>query len=190
MIEVWLYGQLRRLAPRSGATEDSVVEVPVQAGDTIGDVVQRLGIDPAQVRHLFLNHQYSTLQRPVKPGDRLAVFGSDMALLYRQYFPPVEDDRPPIQVRVRLYATLRRYQPPVRLGQAHLVSLPQGATVEQLIAKLGIPADTVKTVFVQGKIVEDGYILSDGDEVGIFPPIAGGRAGTPGRLRPSRPINF
>lgn len=174
MIEVWLYGQLRRLAPRSGATEDSVVKVPVQAGDTIEEVVRRVGIEPAQVRHLFLNHQYSSLHRPVKPGDRLAVFGADMALLYRQYFPLLEDERPPIQVQVRLYATLRRYQPQVRLSQARIVSLPEGATVEQLIAKLGIPADTVKTVFVGGKIVESGYVLRDGDEVGIFPPIAGG----------------
>jgi len=174
MIEVWLYGQLRRLAPQSGATEDSVVKVPVQAGDTIEEVVRRVGIDPAQVRHLFLNHQYSTLRRPVKPGDRLAVFGADMALLYRQYFPPVEDERPPIQVQVRLYATLRRYQPQVRLGRARIVSLPEGTTVEQLIATLGIPADTVKTVFVGGKIVESDQVLQDGDEVGIFPPIAGG----------------
>jgi molybdopterin converting factor small subunit len=173
-VEVWLYGQFRQLAPRSGATEDSRVEVPVQAGDTLEDVVRRVGIDPAQVQHLFLNHQYSTLKRQVKPGDRLAVFGADMALLYRQYFPRIEEEGPMIQVQVRLYATLRRYQPQVRLGEAVIVTLPEGTSVEQLIAKLDLPADTVKRVFVQGEIVENDRVLSDGDEVGIFPPIAGG----------------
>jgi len=173
-LEVWLYGQFRRLAPRSGATEDSRIEVPVQVGETIEDVVRRVGIDPAQVRHLFLNHQYSTLKRQVKPGDRLAVFGADMALLYRQYFPRIEEEGPMIQVQVRLYATLRRYQPQVRLGEATIVSLPEGATVEQLVTKLGLPVDMVKTVFVRGEIVRNDRVLRDGDEVGIFPPIAGG----------------
>ena len=174
MIEVWLYGQLRQRAPQSGATDNSMVKSPLEPGDTIEDVLQRLEIDPQQVRHLFLNHQYSTLRRPVRSGDRLAVFGADMALLYRQYFPLTEEEGPMIQVQVRLYATLRRYQPQVQLGEGVLVSLPEGATVAQLVDKLGLPEDTVKRVFVQGIIVENDQRLNDGDEVGMFPPIAGG----------------
>ena len=173
-LQVWLYGKFRHLAPKSGARDDSMVEFPCQEGDTIENVVHRVGIDPAQIRHLFLNHQYSTLKRKVKPGDRLAVFGADMALLYRQYFPRIEEEGPMIQVRVRLYATLRKYQPSVRLGEGLIVNLPEGATVAQLVTQLGIPGDTVKRAFVQGKIVKDDRILHDGDEVGLFPPIAGG----------------
>jgi len=174
MLEVWLYGQLRRLAPKSGATDDSQVEVPVTAGETIADVLRRLEIDPSQVRHVFLNHQYSALQRQVKRGDRLAVFGADMALLYRQYFPKLEDEAGMIEVQVKLYATLRHYQPHTPLGEARLISLPQGATVGQLVVKLGIPADAVKKVFVNGVMVQDDDVLHSGDDVGIFPPIAGG----------------
>jgi len=173
-LDVWLYGQFRRLAPQHGATDDSVIHVPLQNGDVIEDVVRRLEIDPAQVRHLFLNHQYSTLKRKVKPGDRLAVFGVDMALLYRQYFPKIEDEGKLIQVQVKLYAALRHYQPQIRLGEGQIVSLPEGSTVRQLIAKMDIPADAVQMVFVHGKSVQEDHILSDGDEVGIFPPIAGG----------------
>jgi hypothetical protein len=94
MLEVWLYGQFRRLAPKQGATDDSRVKVPVEAGETIEDVMRRLKIDPSQVCHLFLNHQYSALHCKVKPGDRLAVFGVDMALLYRQYFPKYSESTP------------------------------------------------------------------------------------------------
>lgn len=79
-----------------------------------------------------------------------------------------------IEVQVKLYATLRRYQPQLRLGEALSISLPEGATVAQLVAKLGIPASTVKTVFVKGEIVKEEHALRDGDDVGIFPPIAGG----------------
>lgn len=79
-----------------------------------------------------------------------------------------------MEVKVKLYATLRRYQPQLRLGEALTLSLPEGTTVGQLIEKLGIPANTVKTTFIRGRIVEPDQVLNDGDEVGIFPPIAGG----------------
>lgn len=174
-LDVWLYGQFRNLAPQHGATDDSVLHISLRNGDVIEDIVRRLGIDPAQVRHLFLNHQYSTLKRKVKPGDRLAVFGVDMALLYRQYFPKIEDEGKLIQVQVKLYAALRQYhRPRIRLNEGQIVSLPEGSTVRRLIAKLDIPADAVKMVFVHGKSVQEDHILSDGDEIGIFPPVAGG----------------
>jgi molybdopterin converting factor small subunit len=79
-----------------------------------------------------------------------------------------------IQIHVRLYATLRRYQPRVALGQAQSVSLPEGGTTRELAAALGIPPGEVKRVFVNGHIVEDDHRLADGDEVGFFPPVAGG----------------
>lgn len=61
--------------------------VPVAAGDTIADVLRQVGIDPADVGHLFLNAEYSDAVRPVRGGDRLGVFPREMGLLYRQYFP-------------------------------------------------------------------------------------------------------
>lgn len=72
-------------------SEDAVHYLPVDAGMTIGGVLARLGIDPGQVSHLFLNGEYSGVRRRVWPGDRLGVFPRDMALLYRQYFPKVEE---------------------------------------------------------------------------------------------------
>ncbi len=79
-----------------------------------------------------------------------------------------------ITVRVRLYATLRSYCPDLKIGEAKVVQLSEGATVRQLIAELGIPENTVKKVFNQGKAIEDDYELHEGDNLGIFPPIAGG----------------
>jgi hypothetical protein len=91
MIEVHLYGKLRRLAKESDARSDSIVRLPYQEGDTIEDVVRRLGLNPEELSHLFLNHQYSALTRLVHDGDRLGLFPTNMSLLYRQYFPKIEE---------------------------------------------------------------------------------------------------
>jgi molybdopterin converting factor small subunit len=79
-----------------------------------------------------------------------------------------------IQVEVRLYATLRRYYPEAQSGRTIQLTLPDGTTVAQLVRILSIPPDTVKRVFVNGIICDDDHVLQDGDEAGVFPPIAGG----------------
>ncbi len=96
MIEVHLYGKLRRFADEQDPTSDSIVYLPVREGDTIQQVLERLGIPLNEVgSNIFLNWQYSTLTREVKDGDRLAVFPDDMQLLYKWYFAKAgeEDDR-------------------------------------------------------------------------------------------------
>lgn len=87
MIEVHLYGKLRRFAAEQDPAGLSIVHVPVQDGDTIRGVLERLGIPLEEVgSNIFLNWQYSALSRRVREGDRLAVFPDDMQLLYRWYF--------------------------------------------------------------------------------------------------------
>lgn len=78
-------------------------------------------------------------------------------------------------VTVRLYATLQDMVPGGR--KALEVDIPEGTTVEGLIVHLGIPAGTVRKVFVGGIARDDSYVLQPGDEVGAFPPIAGGTDG-------------
>jgi molybdopterin converting factor small subunit len=78
-----------------------------------------------------------------------------------------------IGVTVRLYATLRRYGPeggrlPFR------VEVEEGASVQSLLRRLGIPPKLSKLAFVNSVARADDFRLSDGDEVGLFPPIAGG----------------
>lgn len=90
MIEVHLYGKLRRFSDNQDPKSDSVVHVPVESGDTIGDVVRRIGIpDEALGSNIFLNGEYSALERMVKAGDRLGLFPDDMQLLYKWYFRKV-----------------------------------------------------------------------------------------------------
>ncbi|MBM4430762.1 MAG: hypothetical protein FJ026_10520, partial [Chloroflexi bacterium] len=61
---------------------------------------------------------------------------------------PGENSKVITTVQVRLYATLRRYRPEVKLGESLPMELPEGSTVGQLIARLGIPTRVVKNIFV------------------------------------------
>ncbi len=79
-----------------------------------------------------------------------------------------------ITVQIRLYATLRRYRPEVKLGESLPMELPEGSTVGQLIARLGIPNRVVKSIFVNRRPQDLEHVLQNGDEVAIFPPVAGG----------------
>ncbi len=87
---VHLYGKFRRLMPDPSVTSNAAMLVEVQPGDVIESILQRLGIDPGEVSHLFLNPEYSGPWRRVQSGDRLAIFPREMGLLYRQYFPKKE----------------------------------------------------------------------------------------------------
>ncbi len=87
MIEIHLYGRLRRFGPDQDSSRDSILRVAVNEGDTIATITQRLEIVPAELgRNIFLNGELSALSRRVQAGDRLGFFPPDMSLLYRQYF--------------------------------------------------------------------------------------------------------
>ena len=77
-------------------------------------------------------------------------------------------------IQVKLFATLRRYAGDIPLGQPIPAELPAGATLQDLVERLGIPPDQTKVTFVNGRAQELNWILQPGDEVGIFPPIGGG----------------
>ena len=80
-----------------------------------------------------------------------------------------------IRIEARLYATLRKYYPEGKVGEALVRELAKGTTVQEFLEKeLGVPPGEVKTVFVNGVSRSSDYVLADGDRVGIFPPIAGG----------------
>jgi molybdopterin synthase sulfur carrier subunit len=79
-----------------------------------------------------------------------------------------------VTIQVKLFATLRHYRPGLEIGESFAVELPQGATIADLIRELGLPDEEVKIIFVNALFRERDYVLADGDQVGIFPPIGGG----------------
>ena len=90
---------------------------------------------------------------------------------------------PGCKVNVKLYATLARrvagavlalYPQGIRAGQPLEVELPAGSTVNDLLATLGLSADQIMALFVNGRSQALDHGLEPGDQVAIFPPIGGG----------------
>jgi molybdopterin converting factor small subunit len=82
MIEVHLYGKLRRFADNPQPSGDSTKYVPASKGDSIQDIIERMGIPLKEVgKNIFLNGEYSPLRREVSDGDRLGIFPDDMQMI-------------------------------------------------------------------------------------------------------------
>jgi len=77
-----------------------------------------------------------------------------------------------MQVEVKVFANLRKYAPqsanPLRL------TLEDGATAKELIAKIKIPQEKVRVIAVNGSNKPLDYQLSEGDQIALFPEMAGG----------------
>ena len=82
MIEVHLYGKLRRFTDNLDPSRDSIVHIATENGDSIADIIQRIGIPGNEVgTNIFLNGEYSPQSRKISNGDRLGVFPDDMQMI-------------------------------------------------------------------------------------------------------------
>jgi molybdopterin converting factor small subunit len=79
-----------------------------------------------------------------------------------------------MKVTVKLFATLTRFGQGEKAGTPFIIELSEGATLQDLVGLLKIPAEETRVIFVNGIIQEPDYKLKDKEEVGLFPPIGGG----------------
>jgi molybdopterin converting factor small subunit len=91
MIEIHLYGKLRRFASNKDATSESILLLSSSPDETIATLLSRIGIEEEETSNIFLNGTLSALSRSVKDGDRLGIFPNDMSLLYKWYFKKVRE---------------------------------------------------------------------------------------------------
>lgn len=75
-----------------------------------------------------------------------------------------------MHVTIKCFATLSRFTP----AGAEAFPVDPGETVAGLVARLGIPLDDLKLVFLNGEHVGLDAALKDGDRVGLFPAVGGG----------------
>ena len=78
-----------------------------------------------------------------------------------------------ITISVKLFATLKKYLPPGNQDGVKL-TLPTGATVQDAIDALKIPREHAGMLVVGDTYVEVNTPLTDGLQLNIFPPRAGG----------------
>ena len=79
-----------------------------------------------------------------------------------------------MKVEVRLFATLQPYLPAGARGDGVSLELPPGTTVRDVVESLKIPSDLAWLAVVNGRDAAPEDVLSPGDEVAMFPPLAGG----------------
>jgi len=77
-------------------------------------------------------------------------------------------------VRIKRFATLRKYLPNGYPTDTLMVDLPDGAAVSDAIAALGIPVEHAPIVVSQNEQLDVSARLQDGQEINVFPPLAGG----------------
>jgi sulfur-carrier protein len=83
-----------------------------------------------------------------------------------------------MKVEVSLYGTLVQYLPKGAQGRTAIMDCPDGATVGQVIGRLGIPKPHPAMLLVNGIHTDPDTQLQEGDLLALFPPLAGG-AGYP-----------
>lgn len=75
-----------------------------------------------------------------------------------------------MQVRIKLMGVLKNRAPAG--GQ---IELADGASIQDALAQLDIPADSVQVFTINGALVRDPRrALASGDELTILPPVGGG----------------
>jgi len=74
-----------------------------------------------------------------------------------------------MQVTIKLFAALRW-----RLFEEEVRNCPDGTTVGELAADLGIPPQEIGIKLVNGQHCQLDQVLKDGDTVYLMPPIGGG----------------
>jgi sulfur carrier protein ThiS len=83
-----------------------------------------------------------------------------------------------VKIKLKLFATLRDYLPPVTGGKEAVVELAEDATIPDALAVFGVPIGLAHIVLINGRHVlradVAGRKLQEGDQLAVFPAIGGG----------------
>lgn len=70
------------------------------------------------------------------------------------------------------YGDLRRYTPQNK--EKLTLELPEAQPISALLLQLGVPWGEVGLVAVNGTLVDEHYLVAEGDRVEVFSPVGGG----------------
>lgn len=163
-VHVKLFATLRRFA--SDLPPGKALELEIDEGATLQDLVERLAIPDEETRIAFVNGRAQDLDYALQAGDEVGIF------------PPIGGGSgPEICVDTWLYGELARYGG-VEAQPSHanlLVSLPARATMGDLLRTLGMPTEARGITFINGDLSampgvqpDLEHPLEDGDRVAFF----------------------
>ena len=79
-----------------------------------------------------------------------------------------------MKVRLKLFATFRRYLPTGTEGNACDLEVPDGTQVSDLLSQFGLLEKESLLILVNGRDAGPDRVLQEGDVVAISPTLAGG----------------
>ena len=82
----------------------------------------------------------------------------------------IDADMESNRIELRLYASLRKWRDPP-IGD---LAVGPSVVIQSLLGEIGIPADEVAVVFLNGRRARLEDKLADGDVLSLFPAIGGG----------------
>lgn len=77
-----------------------------------------------------------------------------------------------MQIKVELQAYLTQYSP--NGSGVFDMEVTEGATVQSVIKRLGVPEEMTSVIVVNEENGEPETVLADGDKLTLIPPLAGG----------------
>lgn len=82
-----------------------------------------------------------------------------------------------MRVTLKLYASLGIHLPAHKRGNQAELEVAEGTSSAQLLEQHGVPVSQIHLVLVNGVFIppaERGRALAAGDELAVWPPVAGG----------------
>ena len=82
MLDVRLYGEFRRLTEHANATDISKLDIPYIEGETIDELLSRVGIEPDRTGEMLINFSVAEFHTVIpRDSSRVAIFPVGMVLL-------------------------------------------------------------------------------------------------------------
>lgn len=75
-----------------------------------------------------------------------------------------------MRITIKCFATLSKYLP----ENAEAYELEDGSPVSDVVSALGVPAEELRLIFINGRAAGLETVLAEGDRLGLFPPVGGG----------------
>ncbi len=79
-----------------------------------------------------------------------------------------------MKIRIKLYASLRKYLPGTEIGEEVIIKVAQGSTIKDILSSFTIDENLAKIIFVNGVHKGLDHILQVNYHLVVFPPIGGG----------------
>ena len=79
-----------------------------------------------------------------------------------------------MKIEVRLFSFLCKLFGKEENRYSFHMEIGEGTTCTDLLSVLHVPPDLPKVILVNGMVKEERYLLQEGDEVSILPPVEGG----------------